>query len=469
MIGQNFFNFIDFYSKKLLLYIEKRIGLADTNFPETSNYGDKNIGSTVKVWVCHYRERINNLDSTISDQFIFSSEKKQNWSKWKYGLPTKEVYNLKYVPTKQPDFSYLGRTYFYNDRSGVFYTNESQDILSISKDWKKIAQIKSSYVYVDNHYFLFKNNQYRDPIFVRLYPATDHGLFYFKYVLENINQYTLEEINFYRSFQFPKFTWRKEEFLTYYDWTKHRYWPYVSGSVQNKFMPRYTSEIRHLYTGNKAIIPDFENSKIDIVDIFCEKEMMSSCYIISDDNQKIFEIGIYPIDIYFSYNTIYDTVNYNTNIPTVGFVEYLNEGYLKINGVSISKYSTAFKNLSSLACMEYLSYSDPMRYIEPFIFMGGVLPVNLKWNAHNLEETGTTPNINSYKLPVSIEYKKPTSNENYTYYNKENNIYYNFDYSLNKTDNNFNTFPNAENLSYYKISKKLVPTPTLIVNQKIQK
>ena len=93
---------------KLLLYAERvnQIkGSALTGFADI----DSNPQLGARTWAVNYRERPN--DVTITNDFIFQEERLQRWSQWKYGMPTEEVSGLAYIPRKQQEFQYLGRSY----------------------------------------------------------------------------------------------------------------------------------------------------------------------------------------------------------------------------------------------------------------------------------------------------------------------------------------------------------------------
>lgn len=487
MIGQNFSNFIEFFKSKYEIYRGKAALLeASAKVPPISHVGNDSVNIEVRVWVCNYRERRNNI--TLNESFVFSPENRQGWSKWLYGLPSNQVVNLKYVPSKQPDFRYLGKTY---SRSGnAVYMGTVQDIGVMAEDFcaakhqQPYREDRSTLLFYFK-YFLFLNNAYSNIVIKKKqkiigYESIDEAAqnndwdyrkIYDEYFFEYTGDFKTEDLELSRDFVYPKLTWgvdNENEFKTYYDFRQHSLYPYVKPEIIAKIPNPYVSPFRYPIAYTQ--IPNFVTGWVENKKVTLNTEMLNSCYIISDDNRKIFEIRLFPIDIQFSIDIqideriLYpkyrppDGFWYYADIPEIGFVSdvpsrvfftrkpwfWLTEG---------QKRDETYKYVNSLACMEYtLKRPGINRSIEPFFFQGGTLPVALKWQNDSLIETKNLPD-SIFKNPVKT-----------TFLNEQgSNFELEFEKQIKQNSGNFNQLPNTTNQSVYQPDFIIAPKTYLDV------
>lgn len=483
MIGQNFFNYVDFMIDKIFLYVDQAKKLTNsslTNLPELTFYPLRS-----SVWYCNYRERPNTV--TIDDNFISSvNEKDQGWSEWKYGLPTDKVNGLQYVPREQPDLQYLGQTFTYNPKSQVFFINEAgQDILSMGRDavdignFNRISNVETS-LFSDlkqQRYFVIKENKFIPFLSVKADKKTLGGDHYYEYTLKNKEFYTEENIRLSRDFKFPKLKWgSSNEFLLYYD-------PFDDPELANDYLyinPSYLiikANVPRLFSGYdknrdgnytetlaRYNIPDFSNNKVVSKTIDTSIKTVNSCYITSDDNSKVFEVVVSRFFIVFEFRKDDGTISWEVqtklNNKFIGFndavvstnyfkkekIEGLRPSRFNLDPLDFTRIDKAY--LNSLALMEHIPAFPQITYIEPFIYQPGTLPASNRWQPNTLDQTGGYPRGLS---PTSVELNS-------------GGIEYKFDFKIKESGGDFEKLPNPKNESKYDFSKyNIVPTSELIL------
>ena len=192
----------------------------------------------------------------------------------------------------------------------------------------------------------------------------------------------------------------------------------------------------------------------------------------SDDNKKIFEIAVrrFRLDFFLRNDKVLWRIGPEGSFFTGGafarsllsrvghkkpldikgspkddnFVSSLSR--LDIQNINRSPKAAEF--VSTLSILEHTPDFVPFSYIDPFIFQPGVLPVNKKWQASQLEETGG--------FQKGIAPKTVTRDE-------DGNINYQFDYQIVASGGNLQQMPNAENKSSYFTPFNLVPSEELIL------
>ena len=483
MIGQNFFNFVDFMIDKIFLYVDQAKKLTASPLTNSQELTFYSAGSS--VWCCNYRERPNTV--TIDDNFISSvKEKDQGWSEWKYGLPTKEVNGLQYVPREQPELQYLGQTFTYNPRSQVFFINETgQDIANMAResiflgDFNRFSNVEQSlFTDIDlQRYFVFKENKFI-PLLTGSYSVSFlGGGHYYEYTLKNKEFYTEENIRISRDFKFPKLKWGNgNEFLLYYDPFEDAElandYPYISPSwlIIKANVPRLFSGYDKDRDGNytealvRYNVPDFSNNKVISKSIDTSLKTVNSCYINSDDNSKIFEVVISRFFIVFEFRKDDGTISWEVqtklNNKFIGFndavvsrnyfkkekIEGLKPSRFNLDPLDFTRINKAY--LNSLALMEHSPSIPIIDYIEPFIYQPGTLPASTRWQPNTLDQTGGYPRGLS---PKSVELNN-------------GGIEYKFDFEIKESGGDFEKLPNPKNESNYSFSKyNIVPTPELIL------
>ena len=483
MIGQNFFNYVDFMIDKIFLYVDQAKKLTNsslTNLPELNFYS---LGSV--VWCCNYRERPNTV--TIDDNFISSvKEKDQRWSEWKYGLPTAEVNGLQYVPREQPELQYLGQTFTYNPRSQVFFINDTgQDILRMGREFVDIgnfsifSNIETS-LFSDvkqQRYFVVKENKFIPFLSAKADKKFLGGDRYYEYTLKNREFYTEENIRLSRDFKFPKLKWgNNNEFLLYYnpfdDPELVDDYPYINPSflIVKASVPRLFSGYDKDRDGNytesliRYSVPDFSSNKVISKSIDTNIKTVNSCYITSNDNSKIFEIVVSRFFIDFKFSKRDGTISWKVetklNNKFIGFndsvispdstkkenIEGLAPSRFNLDPLDFTRIDKAY--LNSLALMEHIPESPKITYVEPLIYQPGTLPASNRWQPNTLNQTGGYPRGLS---PKSVELNN-------------GGIEYKFDFEIKESGGDFEKLPNSKDESKYDFSKyNIVPTSELIL------
>lgn len=489
MIGQNFFNYVDFMINKVLLHVNQEKKLAGSELTEIRESDFYSVRPT--VWCCNYRERVN--DIIINDEFISTTkEKDQRWSEWKYGLPTGEVKGLEYVPRKQPEIQYLGKKFDYNPRNKVFrIPNIGQDITEMAEDFILMnnfsrESISASRIKIDTSlfvskelqkYFVFKSNSFIPFLAVNIENKILSGDRYREFTLKNREFYSDEDIQLSRDFKFPKLKWGdSNEFLLYYypleDTSLSDDYKYIDPASliykvdTPRLFSRYDKETIGPYTEALATYksPDFVNNKVISKSINTSLKTINSCYITSDDNTKIFEIVVSRIFFRFSYNKPRNTITWSVDTKlnnrfTGGRDKTITTNYSKkedLDNLEPSRFNLSpfhfnrisKKYLNSLALMEHSPEIPSRSYIEPFIYQPGTLPASNKWQPDSLDQTGGYPRG---LAPTSVEINKGV-------------IEYKFDFDIKEADGNFKKLPNTENKSKYNFrNKNLVPSSELIL------
>lgn len=484
MIGQNFFNYVDFMINKLLLYIDQSDVLAGSELTKVSALNFYLLRST--VWCCNYRERLNNI--TIDNDFVTTTkEKDQSWSEWKYGLPTSEVDGLVYVPRVQPDLQYLGKEFNYNPRNKVFFIpNTGQDILDMAREFTEINNFRELSSNIENSlfssseiqkYFIFNKNIFVPKLGIDFEVKSIGSDRYLEFTVKNKEFYSNFDIELSRSFKFPKLKWgSSNEFLLYYnpledaDLTDDHIYINPSFLIAKANVPRlfsrYNKNIDGRYTEPlvKYKAPDFINNKVVNKSIDTGIKTINSCYIPSDDNIKIFEIVISRLFFRFSYNRRKNIVEWEVDTKLNNkFIDSrdrtIKSKYDKENNLddlvpsrfnlNTLKFNRREKQyLNSLALMEHSPDIPNINYIEPFIYQPGTLPVNTKWQPEDLEQEGGYP---KGIAPTSIEVNRDT-------------IEYKFNFDIKEAGGDFEKLPNAQNISKYNFKQhNLVPTSELIL------
>lgn len=483
MIGQNFFNYVDFMIDKIFLYVDQAKKLTASPLTNSQELTFYTAGSS--VWCCNYRERPNTV--TINDEFISSvKEKDQGWSEWKYGLPTKEVNGLQYIPREQPDLKYLGQTFTYNPKSQVFFLDETgQDILRMGREFvdignfSRFSNIETS-LFSDlkqQRYFVVKENKFIPFLVAKTDQKTLGGDHYYEYILKNKELYTEETIRLSRDFKFPKLKWGVgNEFLLYYD-------PFDDAELADDHLyinPSYLiikANVPRLFSGydkdrdgsyTEALVrynvPDFSSNKVISKSIDTSLKTVNSCYITSDDNSKVFEVVVSKIVIIFDFRIDTGVLTWRAETKLNNkFVrseeDFISPTYFKeekvkdikpsrfnLNPVQFTRINKAY--LNSLALMEHIPSFPQITYIEPFIYQPGTLPASNRWQPNTLDQTGGYPRGLS---PTSVELNS-------------GGIEYKFDFEIKESGGNFEKLPNTKNESKYNFSKyNIVPTPELIL------
>ena len=483
MVGQNFFNYVDFMVDKLIFYISQLQRLSNSPLTNRKLAGLYSTGST--AWCCNYRERPN--DTVIDNNFVFGTqEKNQRWSGWKYGLPVTEVSGLVYVPRKFPELEYLGQSFTYNPRSEVFFFHETgQDISKMAREFTDIGNIDKKFFGKNAlaKYFIFKKNKYIPPLtFETETFDLSSGERYNVYSIKNDEFYTAEDRQLLKDFEYPKLRWSyNNEFLLYYEpiadtaiADDHKY------IVPTKLITKVNTP--RLFSGydlerdglvSKSLlnyrVPDFDNNKVVIKNIPTSLKTINSCYIPSNDGSKIFEIVTSRLFFRFTFerftnrpeNVIWEV---DTKLENL-FLKFRNaktrdkaisSTYKKqtnIDELLPSRFrfplSLQDKNyLNSLAIMEHIPAPPEDRYVEPFMYQPGTLPGKNKWSPSDLEQIGGYP---KGIAPTSVV-------------RTDAGIDYNFDFEITKKDGNFEPLPNPKNKSTYSFRNfNIVPTSELIL------
>jgi len=440
MVGQNFFNYIEFMGDKLLLYAE-RINQVKSSALTGFAVIHSDPLLTTRTWAVNYRERPN--DVTITDDFIFQEERLQRWSQWKYGMPTEEVSGLAYIPRKQPEFQYLGRSYqLFPGSQRIRFNTDGQKVLKIARSCRELALIHNnlgysitrdltSYGELQN-YFIFKYQEYRPVMILRINDDNE-------YFLENEELYSKEDIELSKDLKYPKITWGDGNiFKLYYDTREHPDYPLLP--------PKIIAKVKNNYKKPSNYIRGLRR-----FNIYRTLNTIRSLYLTSDDAKKIFEIAIrrYSIKFFFQNGKVAWEVGPEDS-PYTGrpLAHSLFSGIGHKKPINTKKSPKAAKFTSTLAFLEHTPNTIPSSYIEPFIFQPGVLPANKKWQSSQLEETGG--------FQKGIPPKAVTRNN-------DGNINYQFDYQIVASDGNLQQMPNAENRSSYFTPFNLVPSEELIL------
>lgn len=489
MIGQNFFNYVDFMISKVLLYINQAKKLTESELTRVNSVNFYSVEST--VWCCNYRERVN--DIVIDNNFISTTkEKDQRWSEWKYGLPTNEVENLEYVPREQPDLQYLGKSFNYNPKNKVFFIpNIGQSITRMAKDFIAINNFNREGIFdfrsnIENSlfasselqsYFVFRKNKFIPLLSYTVESKILNGKYYQEFELKNREFYTDDDILLSRNFKFPKLKWRaNEEFLLYYnpfedvtlkDDYKYINPSFLAGKVNTpRLFSKYDPDINGSYTEGlvRYSVPDFNDNKVLFKSIDTNINNINSCYIVSDDGSKIFEIVLSRIFFTFRYDKNVNTIRWQVKTKLNNkFIsrndKFITPDYSKtesLDNLEPSRFNLnplKFKRidkkyLNSLALMEHSPEITQLNYIEPFIYQPGTLPVGTKWQPESLDQTGGYP---KGLTPESIE----TNN---------GKVEYKFNFEIKESGGDFEKLPNPKNESKYNFKNyNLVPTPKLIL------
>lgn len=478
MVGQNFFNYVDFMVDKLIFYISQLQRLSDSPLTGRKLFGRYTTLST--AWCCNYRERPN--DTVIDNSFVFGTqEKNQRWSSWKYGLPVTEVSGLVYVPRKFPELEYLGQSFTYNPRSEVFFLDETgQDISLMAREFTGIGNIdkRTSETDASTKYFIFKKNKYIPPLTIttdrlKLSNSDKYNIFSIK----NDEFYTVEDRQLLKDFKYPKLKWgSNNKFLLYYEPTAdpaiaddHKYirpTTLITKVNTPRLFSGYDLEREGLFSRSllNYRVPDFDNNKVVIKSIPTSLKTINSCYIPSDDGSKIFEIVTSRLFFRFTFerfknkpeNVIWEVETKLENLFIKKRDKNISTEYKKqtdIDNLLPSRFrfplSLQDKNyLNSLAIMEHIPAPPEDRYVEPFMYQPGTLPGKNKWNPSDLEQTGGYP---KGIAPTSVV-------------RTDAGIDYNFDFEITKKDGNFEPLPNPKNKSTYSFKNfNIVPTSELIL------
>ena len=491
MIGQNFFNYVDFMINKILLFINQAGKLSSSELINIGGLDFYSVRST--TWACNYRERPNNI--AIDNKFISTvKERDQRWSEWKYGLPVGEIDGLTYIPREQPDLKYLGKTFSYNPRNKVFFIPSSvgQDITKMAREFIEINNFNRESLLAGNllrnienslfnsselqSYFIFKKNKFIPLLSYNFKSFFVSGRYYreFELKIKNKEFYTEDDIQLSRNFKFPKLKWgSNNEFLLYYDIFKDptlkNDYKYINPSflVAKVNTPRLFSNYDPNINGNytepiiEYPILDLNSNKVMTKSIDTNLKTINSCYITSDDNTKIFEIVVSRLFFIFRYHKSKDTMTWQVSTKLNNkFADSrdktIRPNYTKedsLNNLQPSRFNLQFTRiekqyLNSLAIMEHSPDSSAISYIEPFIYQPGTLPASNKWQPDSLEQIGGYP---KGIKPTSVEINNGV-------------VEYKFDFDIKESGGNFKKLPNPENESKFNFkNKNLVPTSELIL------
>ena len=474
MVGQNFFNYIEFMGDKLLLYAERVNQIKGSALTGFANI-DSNPQLGARTWAVNYRERPN--DVTITNDFIFQEERLQRWSQWKYGMPTEEVSGLEYIPRKQPEFQYLGRSYqLFPASQRIRFNTDGQKVLKIALSCRDLALTHNSFSPPISDrdltssgelrdYFIFKHQEYRPLMILRI---NDNN----EYFLENEELYSTEDIELSKDFKYPKITWGDGNiFKLYYDTREHPDYPLLPPKIITKVKNNYKKPSTRDFLMAYDIV---NKSTLDRERFYIYPDLntIRSLYLTSDNNKKIFEIAIrrYRLAFFLRNGKVLWRIGPDGSFFTGGaFARSLlsRVGHKKplsiksspkadnfvsslgsLERENINRSPEAAKFVSTLAFLEHTPDFVPFSYIEPFIFQPGVLPVNKKWQASQLEETGG--------FQKGISPKAVTRDE-------DGNINYQFDYQIVASGGNLQQMPNAENKSSYFTPFNLVPSEELVL------
>ena len=481
MIGQNFFNYVDFMINKVLLYVNQAKKLTDSELIRRNVLNAYSVDS--HAWYCNYRERTNDL--VIDNDFISTvKEKDQGWSEWKYGLPTGEVDGLEYIPREQPDLQFLGKKFNYNPKNKVFFIPDTgQSVADMARESIEINALKSK---IDQSlfssrelqkYLIFKSNKFIPNLGIEYISKFLGGRRYYEHATKNTEFYSEDDILLSKNFKFPRLRWgTNNKFLLYYnpfeDISLQQDYKFIKPSllIAKVAVPRLFSRYDKEAEGNysevlfKYNFPDFDQNKVIVKDVKTDINKVNSCYIVSSDNSKIFEIVISRIFFRFSYKRLDNTITWRAEIELnnkfIGskdktlFSVFIKEENLdnlepsrfNLNPVQFKRIDKSF--LNSLALMEHSPETPLINYIEPFIYQPGTLPASTRWQSAQLDQTGGYP---KGVTPTSVE-------------TDGNTIEYKFDFDINTSGGAFEKLPNPKNSSKYNFKKyNLVPTDKLIL------
>lgn len=438
---------------KLLLYAERV-----NQIKGSALTGFANIDSTpqlgARTWAVNYRERPN--DVTITNDFIFQEERLQRWSQWKYGMPTEEVSGLAYIPRKQPEFQYLGRSYqLFPASLKIRFNTDGQSIYKIALSCRDLALIHNNFTHSISdrdltssrelqNYFIFKHQEYRPLMRSKI---NDNN----EYFLENEELYSTEDIELSKDFKYPKITWGDGNiFKLYYDTREHPDYPLLPPKIITKVKNNYKKPSARDFLMAYDIVNQSTLERERFY-IYPDLNTIRSLYLTSDDNKKIFEIAVRRYRLAFLLRdgkVLWRIVPEGSFSGFSAFARSLLSRIGHKKPIDIKGSPEAAKFVSTLAFLEHTPDFVPSSYIDPFIFQPGVLPVNKKWQASQLEEIGG--------FQKGIPPKAVTRDEN-------GNINYQFDYQIVASGGNLQQMPNAENKSSYITPFNLVPSEELIL------
>ena len=449
---------------KLLLYAERV-----NQIKGSALTGFANIDSTpqlgARTWAVNYRERPN--DVTITNDFIFQEERLQRWSQWKYGMPTEEVSGLAYIPRKQPEFQYLGRSYqLFPASQRIRFNTDGQRVLKIALSCRDLALTHNSFTPPISDrdltssrelqdYFIFKHQEYRPLMRLKI---NDNN----EYFLENEELYSTEDIELSKDFKYPKITWGDGNiFKLYYDTREHPDYPLLPPKIITKVKNNYKKPSARDFLMAYDIVNQSTLERERFY-IYPDLSTIRSLYLTSDDNKKIFEIAVrrFRVSLFLrNGEVLWRLVNEDEFVGNAFGLFLGGTGHKKPLDLSKAPERVKFSSkelsakerarfISTLAFLEHTPDFVPFSYIDPFIFQPGVLPANKKWQASQLEETGG--------FQKGIPPKAVIRNE-------DGNINYQFDYQIVASGGNLQQMPNAENKSSYFTPFNLVPSEELIL------
>lgn len=129
-IGMSLGEFIFFMEGKVKFILDKANSIKARDGLQQREINSFASGIYSDFWYVTHRIRPN--DGMSLDSYLALPEKKQNWSKWLFGLPNNLISSIQYQHKQYPDISLLGKSFSYTTTRYDFFTRSQQNLGGIT-------------------------------------------------------------------------------------------------------------------------------------------------------------------------------------------------------------------------------------------------------------------------------------------------------------------------------------------------
>jgi hypothetical protein len=139
-IGMSMGDFIPFIEGKVKFIIDKANSIITRDGLKQGEINNFARGIHSDFWYVTHRVRLN--DGMSLDNYLALPEKKQNWSKWLFGLPNNLISSIQYQHKTYPEIDLLGKSFTYTTTGYDFYTRSQQTFGGITAGYGRGSRIQ---------------------------------------------------------------------------------------------------------------------------------------------------------------------------------------------------------------------------------------------------------------------------------------------------------------------------------------